>query len=75
MDDKVTEAIRDMVIRTDRINKRLTVLLIIAFICFVAATCFWCSRDTKIAKLYFDQSVTQELSKDGLKQQMKGSDK
>ena len=64
MEKQVIEAIENLAHKTDVVNKRLTITVIVAFAAIAIMTLSWCIRDTIIAHQYFGQTINQEVTKD-----------
>jgi len=64
MEQRVIEAIQDLANKTDAVNKRLTITVVVALVTIAIMTLSWCIRDTIIAHQYFGQTINQEVTKD-----------
>jgi hypothetical protein len=64
MEQRVIEAIQDLANKTDAVNKRLTITVVVALVAIAIMTLSWCIRDTIIAHQYFGQTINQEVTKD-----------
>ena len=64
MEQKVIEAIQDLANKTDAVNKRLTITVVVALVAIAIMTLSWCIRDTIIVHQYFGQTINQEVTKD-----------
>lgn len=72
MQDDITKVLQELIIKTDKINKRLTVVAFTAILTIASIMVIYCIRDACISESYFNQSVIQESSEKGLKQEFKG---
>lgn len=65
---------RENMVYTNKVNKRYFIIIILLIIASIFQSFISNIRDSNIAKSYFDQSLIQETTKDGLKQEFKGGD-
>lgn len=68
----MNEELKELVIKTDRINKRLTIVACAAILTIAFISLINCIRDASIVASYFNQSVTQETHQDKLIQRFEG---
>ncbi len=71
---EMAKLVQDSVIQTNQVNKRLTAVTSAVIIVWFLTMMVYCIRDSNIAKSYFNQSLTQESTVNGLKQEFKGGD-
>lgn len=67
---KAMEISKDSIIHTNKINRRLVIIIIALIGVIVLQNLFYSIRDVNIAKSYF-KSVIQESTKEELKQEFK----
>ena len=75
MEEKVIQAMQDNAVRTDKVNRRLTVLAIVMSLVIAAVVVAFCLRDRAISHDYFTQdynyATTNQNAADGSDQSQK----